>query len=470
MIRRALPLALALVLPACVAGPPPEIDTTPPVLPDAFAFAPDSATSSALSALLPTGDPAFQDIATLALSSAPTLDQAAARIEIARAGARRSGAERFPTIGADASITATRTGPNQFGASFPPGIAIDTERVRYGANVTASWDPDLFGRLRNREAAALARVDASTFEAAGIRTALLAEIATSIIDWRTLEARQAALSADLAAADDLARLAGVRERAGIAPGFDRVRAESAAEGSRSRIEALESERARIAGRLATLTGTSAQRVLALLAQPAPLPASPPAPSALPSDLLANRPDVLAAAAALRAADADLAASAAQRFPHVTLSAALGLLAFDFGGLFDSDAVVGSAGPSLLTPLLDFGRIQAEIDGAAAEKRLAFARYREAVFTGLGDAEAGYGLVAASDAELAAVQREAASFERAVHLASTRYRAGLADFLTVLEARRAADSSGDRVAAARGRAQRARVLLWQALGGGGGSEL
>ncbi|MBU2033234.1 MAG: TolC family protein, partial [Alphaproteobacteria bacterium] len=178
----------------------------------------------------------------------------------------------------------------------------------------------------------------------------------------------------------------------------------------------------------------------------------------------NRPDVLAAAAGLAAEDAELAAAAARRFPQVTLSAALGLLSFDLGGLFDEDAVVGSAGGGLLAPLLDFGRIQADIDAAAASKRLAFATYRDAVFTALGEAETGYGLVAAADLELAAAQQERASVERAARLAETRYRSGLADFLTVLEARRSADASGERAAAALGRSLRARVLLWQALGG------
>ena len=118
----------------------------------------------------------------------------------------------------------------------------------------------------------------------------------------------------------------------------------------------------------------------------------------------------------------------------------------------------------LKGLVDFGRIEAQIDGAAADKRIAFQSYRGRVFTALGEAEAAYGLVAAADRELSATQRERASANRATELADVRFRAGLANFLTVLDARRAADASGERVAAASGRAARARVLLWQALGG------
>ncbi|KLE31027.1 multidrug transporter [Aurantiacibacter gangjinensis] len=463
-MRRTWPLLAAAALSACVAGPPPEIATPVPDLPEGFAYAPEASVSAALDSLLPTSDPAFTDLAALALADAPTLAQAAARIDAARAGADRAGAQRLPEIGANANVTASRINTAQFGGALPPGVSIDPNQVQYGANLTFAFDPDLFGRLRAQERAAVARLDAATFDAVAVRNALLAEIASSVIDWRTLEAREAALREDLAAAEALARLAGVRERAGIAPGFDRVRAESAAEASLSRIAALASERARLSGRLVTLTGLSAQRVLALLEQPAPLYAEPAAPASLPSDLLANRPDVLAASAVLAAEDAELAAAAARRFPQFTLSAALGLLAFDLGDLFDDDAVVGSVGGSLLAPLLDFGRIEAEIDGAAAEKRLAFAQYRGAVFTALGDAETAYGLVAAADAELAAAERERAAADRAASIANTRFEAGLSNFLTVLEARRAADASGERVAAAQGRAMRARVLLWRALGG------
>ena len=462
--RFAIACASILALGGCVAGPPTDLATPPAPLPDSFAYAPDGETASELAALLPDRDPAFRHLSERALEGSPTIERALARIAIARATAARAGAERLPILAADAGVTASRINPDQFDTALPPGVSLDTERVGYAANVTASWDLDLFGRLRAREGAARARLDAAGFEAGSVRNALLAEIAASVIDWRTLAARRAALEEDLAAARDLARLAGTRERAGIAPGFDRVRAESAAASSLSRIEALESERARLVGRLVTLTGLSAQDVLTGLALPGPDLATPPAPATLPSALLANRPDVMAAAAALRARDADLAAAAARRFPQFTLSAALGLLAFDPGDLFDTDAIVGSAGAGLLAPLFDFGRIQAEIEGAEAEKQLAFAIYRDAVFTALGDAEAGYGLIAASDRELAAARAEAASLDRAARLAETRYRAGLSDFLTVLEARRAANASGERLALAAGRAARARTLLWQALGG------
>lgn len=387
MIRRTLLCAVgALALTGCVAGPPPEVATPAPVLPEAYFYAPDATTEVALSALLPVNDPAFDTLAAQALAGSPTLGEAAARIGQARAGADRAGAERLPLIGANGSVTVQRTNPSQFDGNLPQGIAFDTEWVSYAANLTARWDPDIFGRLRAQERAALARVDAATASARGVRNALLAEIAASVIDWRTLSGREEAIRSDLTAAEELARLAGVRERAGIAPGFDRVRAESAASASRSRLAALAGERSRLVGRLVTLTAQSAQQVRAVLVQAAPPPGISAVPASLPSGLLINRPDVLAAASALAAENAELAATARRRFPTFDLSAVIGLLTFNFADLFDEDSLVGSLAGSVAGPLLDFGRIEAEIDAAAAEKQVAFEAYRGAVYTALGDAE------------------------------------------------------------------------------------
>ena len=463
-LRSGLTLLPALALGACVAGPAPEIATPVPTMPAGFLYAPEAAEEVALAALLPENDPAFAALSEQALSDAPSLAEALARVEAARAGASRAGAERLPNVGADASVEFRRSNPAQFGGNLPAAIPFDTEQVGYATNLTARWDPDLFGVLKANERAALARLDAANASAQAVRIALVAEIAASVIDWRTLGARQKALEEDLSVAERLVELTSERVNAGLMPGFNRVRIEANASQSRTRLAALQSERAQVIGRLVTLTGQSAQSITETLGQSSDAVGLPSPPAALPSTLLANRPDVQVASAELWAADADLAATARQRFPRLTLSAALGLLAFDFSELFDGDSVVGSAGGSLMAPLLDFGRIQAEIDGAAANKRAAFAAYRGAVFTALGDAETAYGLVAASDLEVRAAREENAKLQRVADLAETRFEAGLEDSLTFFEARRNADTSGERAASAQGRAQRARVRLWQALGG------
>ncbi|NNC47646.1 MAG: efflux transporter outer membrane subunit [Sphingomonas sp.] len=456
-------LALALALAACAAGPgdlPTASDVT---LPEAFAFADDAAAEAAVADLLPD-DPAFHLLARSSLARSPTLGAALARIDIARAGAARAGAQRRPSIGYGAGVSATRTNPDQFGADLPAGVDFDTERAAYSADLTARWDPDLFGALRASERAATARLDAASADAAAVRLALIAEIGGAVIDWRTLDAREAALEEDLESANAIARLAGVREDAGIAPGADRYRAEAQAAASRSRIAALTSERARIIGRLVALTALPVDEIRAALAVDTAHSGLPVAPAALPSTLLHARPDIVAASYRLAAADADVAAAAAQRFPRLDLSAGIGLLAFALGDLFEADSIIGNVAAGIAGPLLDFGRIEAQIDAAEGQTLLAFEQYRGAVFAALGETESAYALIAATDAQAAAAADEAAMASRAARLAETRYRAGLENFLSALEARRVADASGDRAAAARGRAQRARILLWQSLGG------
>ncbi|MEE4540305.1 MAG: efflux transporter outer membrane subunit [Erythrobacter sp.] len=456
-------LGLAASLGACAGGPVPEIATPTPDLPPAFFYAPDGSEEAALAALLPSGDPAFTNLVEAAIAQSPSLAEALARIEAARAQAARASAERLPSVSADGSIVRNRINPAQFGEAGEQGF-IPEVQTSYGANLNARWDPDIFGELRARERAALARIDAASASAAAVRIALITEIAASVIDFRVLEARTAALQEDVSAAGELARLATVREEAGIAPGFDRVRAEATASASRSRLAGLDSERVRIIGRLVTLTTQDAASVSAALRQNVSARPLDPAPAALPSQLLVNRPDVIAAAATLAATDQDLAATARSRFPRLSLSAVLGLLAFQPENFFNSDSFVSTLAASVAGPLFDFGRIEAEIDSAAADKRIAFQAYRAAVFEALGDAEAAYGLIAAADNEASLAAEERDRLQRAAALANDRFRAGLANFLEVLEARRAADASGERAAAARGRARRARVLLWQALGG------
>ncbi|MBL9066879.1 MAG: efflux transporter outer membrane subunit [Sphingopyxis sp.] len=454
----------AALLAGCAAGPPPTVETPPPPLPATFSGAPDAARAGSLAALLPSDDPVFLALQAAAIAEAPSLGEAAARIERARAAARRARAERAPQLDASASIETSRSNPGSFGASLPPGISIDPDQTAYGATLSARWDPDIFGRLRSEQRAASLRLDAATADADAVRIALIADIASLVVDWRSLDARAASLQREMTSAERLIALATARSTAGLAPGADRVRAESVASASRSRLAGLDTERGSIIGRLVTLTGRDAAWVEAQLDAPHGEQALPSAPAALPSDLLVRRPDIVAAAARLAAADADLAATAARRFPRLTLSGTLGLLAFSPGQLFDDDSIIGSLAAAIAGPLLDFGRISAEIDGAAADKKLAFQQYRATVFTALGDAESAYRLIAAADARAAAAAQEAALLARSDALTASRFRAGLADLSAVLETRRQADGAAERAAVAVGAARRARLLLWLALGG------
>jgi outer membrane protein, multidrug efflux system len=468
MTRRLVWAASALLLAGCasIGEMPPRADIT---IPDNFTFAATSGADLDLAAdsLLPADTAAFMALMKRA-SGAPDLAIAVARIDAARAVAQRAKAERRPSVDVSASAQEKRSNPNQFGSGAAGGV--DASQFSIGSSITASWELDLFGRLKAGQKAAMKRLDAAGFDAASVRIALAAEIAAAVVDWQSLTAQQAQIAANVAAAESRAGLIKSRVRAGLNPGLDAMRADAVVEGLRAQLAPLKGEEAQVAARLVTLTGASADAVLADLTLSPEQWSGGDAPTTAPSAIVATRPDVQAAAARLAASDADLAATAAQRFPRFTLSSALGLLAFSMGGLFDSDAITGQLGGSIAGPLLDFGRIQSEIDGSKAQTRIAFEELRRATFTALGEAEGGFGQLAAADREATLLAAQAAREADVARVSASRYRAGLESLIAVLDADRTAYAARQQAIAAKGRAQRARITLWQNLGGPGAAEL
>lgn len=460
-MKPVLPLAvLALALTGCA-----SVDRAPPAtavtLPPAFILGEgERAAAADLAALLPQGDAAFAELNRRALESAPTLGAALARIDAARAGLRGAGASLAPSIDAAGSVSRNEGNAAQFGGAPIP----DTGQTRYSLGLSASWDVDLFGRLPASRDAAAARLDAASADADAVRLSLSSDIAVAVIDWRTLAAREAVARQDAASAAELVDLTGVRARAGLVPGFDLVRAQSLAADAAARIEPFAAQRAEVIGRLVRLTALAPAEIVTLLDGSPGAPATARSLSVVPSALLRSRPDVVAAERRLAAADAEIAAAAADRFPRLSISGTLGLFSLGFSSLFEEEALIGSLGAGLAGPLLDFGRVGARIDARQADARAAFETYRGTVFQALGETEAAMGSIAALDARAATLERQATIDADAAGLARQRYRLGLDPLLTVLDAERTLNASRSNALAARGDAARARVALYRAVGG------
>jgi outer membrane protein, multidrug efflux system len=435
-------------------------------LPDTYVFAPstDAAALASADALIPHKDTAFRALMDFA-KNAPDLAIAVARIDAARAVAERAKAERRPAIDGAANTGLTRSSPDQFG-NLPPGAAIDSTRFSIGGDISARWDLDVFGRLRASQRAASARLDAAKFDAQAVRIAITSEVAAAVIDWQNVQAQKAVLNSNIDAAQERARLIQTRVKAGLNPGLDTMRADAVVEGLRAQLPLLNGDEAQIVGRMVALTAMPADAVLAALQKSAQQWDGAGPLRSVPSELIAARPDIQAAAARLAASDADLAATAARRFPSFTLSSALGLLAFSLGGLFDSDAITGQLSAGIAGPLLDFGRIEAEIAQSKAQTRIAFEELRKITFTALGEAEGSFGVVAATDREAELLTAQARRETDVARVTASRQRAGLDSMIAVLDADRIAYQAAQQAVAAKGRAQRARLALWQSLGGSG----
>jgi len=459
-------LLLPLVLAGCSAVAPPTRIAVE--LPPAFLLAPAPAPEGEamdVLALLPRDDPAFVRLNALAQADAPTLEAALARIDSVRATLRGARADRLPNITASGSITGLRIGAQQTG-SLPPGISIVRDQILSQAGVQASYDFDLFGGLRASARAANARLDAAGADARAVRLALTGDLASAVVTWRALADQATVARGDLAQAGTLVEITGERVRVGVSSDADRVRAAGLASDARARLAVIEGQRAGVLGQVMTLTGRPAQEVQPILEQPVPEATLKlqPVNGAMPMDLLRNRPDIAAAEARLRAADAEIAAAAAQRFPQLTLSAVVGVAALAFGNLFDTAALTGSVGPAIAGPLLDFGRVGARIDTSKAAAREAFADYRRLTFTALGETEVAYGQARSADDRFAELARQVAFNEDAARLVEIRYRVGLENFVGVVDARRQAFASRQALVVAHADARTARIALFQALGG------
>jgi NodT family efflux transporter outer membrane factor (OMF) lipoprotein len=458
-MRSAVAIVALLLASGCATTP-----RTPPVysiiLPQSFAYQDaEAAASSAVVADLLPKDAAYTALRTAA-AEAPDLAAAVARIVAARALVRGAGAARLPSIDASAGVTGSRGSQ----AVQPQNPFFDRNQSTFQTGIDASWDLDLFGRLRANQRAAAARLNAATADAAGVRLALDTDIATALIDHRDAAAREAIVERDIADARDLLRLTSIRARAGIVPGFDAVRADALLKDAEARRPPLVAARAEAVGRLVALTGKPTLEVQSMMPAAEARPATGTPPAAVPSILLSQRPDVRAAAMRLVAADQDVAAAAAARFPRLSITGALGLLALAAGDLFDGDALTASLGAGIAGPLLDFGRTGAEIDRTEAVSREAFALYRGAVFRALGEAETGLAALDAAKTRSAALAAQERVDADALSLARERYRLGLSDFLTVVDSQRTLNATRQSAQAARSDIARRAAQLYRALGG------
>ena len=416
-----------------------------------------------LASLLPNDDPAFRTLVAAVDEDAPDLQVALARVAAARAALSAAGAARAPNVLAEGGAGYGRGSENTI-TNVPPATVIDTSNANYMLGINAVWDLDLFGRLRASQRAAALRLDAADEDARAVRLTLVADIARAVIDYRTAQAKLQISDDDLGDALALVKLTGTRTRAGIAPGLDLVRAQSLAAAARSQRGPAQAELAAALGRLVTLTARDGASVgtafaSAVESRPAVLPSV-----GLPSILLRQRPDIVAAEYRLGAANAEIAAAAAARFPQISINSALGVAALALGDLFSADSLTASLGGSLAGPLLDFGRVAVQIDARQADAKEAFALYRRAVFTGIGDAETALGTLQANRNRLAALEAQIAIEQDSVKLSDTRYRMGLSDFLGVIDAQRQLNAARQALAEAKGNAQRAEIGVYRSFGG------
>ena len=472
------PILLALLLAGCATAPAyrrPAVDVPPSfreasrdsVVRDSAA---KSATTSGTSPA-PVSDGFWRELGDTTLSR--LVDQAvranfdlqAAEARLRGARAARAGAvfDFAPTVTFGGSYTRQRLSA----ASFPPigaGATFPDQDI-WDGGFDASWELDLFGRVRRNVQAQGAFVSVAREDLRDIRVSLIAELARSYFDLRGAQEQLAVAQRN---ADNQRRTRDLtRERleAGQGTAFDTERAEAQLNLTLAIIPTLEGRVAAAEYQIGVLLGRPPASVAGELDVVAQLPAFPASVSvARPDSLVRARPDVAAAERLIAAQHALVGSAKADYLPRVSLGAGIGFTATRFDSLGDHGTFRYAVGPVISWPALNLGRVKAQVNAAQAREAEAQAQYSQAVLRALQDVETSLSRYRTAQARVGRIQDAASASERAAELARLRFTEGVADFLQVLDAERTLLDAQSQLSQARTDAATAYAALYKALGG------
>lgn len=396
-----------------------------------------------------------------ALAANRDLGISVARLRAAESSARIAAGARRPTAELDAS--ARRQKQIFVGLPVPGGDVLESLSTSYGVSLALEWELDLWGRLAAEARAAQGELVASAADLAAARLSLAGQAVKAWLAWQ--EARLAGELARRTLASWERSAESVRRRfaEARASALDLRLAEANVADARALVESRAADEASAVRQLELLLGRHPSGAVLGAAELPDLPATPAA--GMPSELLARRPDLIAAQARLAASDARLDAARAALYPRLRLTGSVGRTSDEAGDLLDSDFGIWSIAGALAQPLFEGGRLRAGVDLADARVAEAVASFESSWLKALGEVETQL----ANERTLARLEleqeRASAAAGAAADSAQERYDAGLEPLLTVLDAQRRALDAETRRIGVRGRRLTARVDLHLALGGG-----
>ncbi len=489
MRRASAAAALVSLLAGCTVGPdykePPVTVSTAYVEPRPAATA-DAPTPDLSAWWTLFGDPELDRLVAIALSEGIDIKVAASRIRQARLGVIQARAAGLPTLGASATGQHSDTkdtahlhrGAIQeaiggLGLAPPAGTTLpktidlpETNTDTYSAGFDASWELDIFGATRRSVEAARARVDAAVWSERDAQVTLAAEVANAYLDLRLAQDREGVARAELARQTRELQIEGNTAKVGLVPqgDFSRQRAQLAS--TEASLPPLIAEQHAQAHALAVLLACPPEQLEAEILVPRPWLGTPPTvPPGLPSALLRRRPDIRAAERNLAAATADIGVAVADLYPRFSLTAAAQLMSTAYGGFLTLTGRTLSASGAFQFPILDFGRRRATVDIRREDAAQAYLRYQATVLGAFRDVEDALARVDSERQRNVALRAGLADATRAVQATAARYRVGLIDQTTLLDAQQSILTARDGLAQSDGMLRQDLVALYKALGGG-----
>ena len=411
-------------------------------------------------------DAEFDRLIERAVKANLDIKLAGARVAEARAETGVARAGLLPSVNGSASATRNR---QQVIAALPgtsKSVVVPIEFNNFQGGFDASWELDIFGGIRRGLQAANADASAATEARRAILVTVLGEVGRSYIELRGSQLRLDIAEKNIKTQQDTLHLTESRAKAGLATEFDVSRARAQLETTQSAVPTLQSGIETAIHRLSVLLGEEPGELRAELIAPTPVPVLPPqVPTGLPSDLLERRPDIGQAEAQIVAATARVGEAKAEFFPRLILLGTAGRQASQVHDLTLGMGNYFGAGPAISLPIFTGGRLRSQLRVQDARLQQAVISYRAAILSALGETEDA--LVNYSQAQSRRERLESAvkSNEEAVQLSSETYRAGLTDFLSVLDAQRELYANEDLLAQSRTTQAVNLIALYKALGGG-----
>ncbi|MBI4996215.1 MAG: efflux transporter outer membrane subunit [Rhodocyclales bacterium] len=386
------------------------------------------------------------------------------RIAVARVAEARglygvTRADRLPNVDLTGSGTHAHT-PADLSAT---GSEITSHR--YDVNVSLlSFELDFWGRVASLSEAARRSYLATEEAQRAFRLSLISDVANAWFVLLEMNERTALARETVATREETRKLISRRRDVGIAGDLDYLAADGAWAASQAELANLERQQAAAYNALTLLVGKplaklATDRKLAEQGVVADLAAG------LPSEVLVQRPDVLAAEQRLIAANANIGAARAAFLPRISLTGAFGTASRALSGLFDANSEAWNFQPALRLPLFDFGRAAANSDVAAARKVVAVADYEKTIqqaFREVADLLVARDKLATQLAALEAAEKAQSERRR---IADARYEAGISSYLEVLDAQRESFTAQQSVVATRRALLATAAQLYKALGGG-----
>lgn len=443
----------------------PDYQPPRPELPAAWSGAGEDGSATAGTGALETwwtlfDDPRLDGLIQRAVAANLDLKIAVARIQQARAQYRLATAARVPVVDVSGTYARTRDSENAGGSNA------GTTQDLYQAGFDAGWELDIFGGVRRSVEAAGARLAATAEGRRDVLVSLEAEVARNFLELRGSQQRLRAARENVGIQERTLYLARGRQESGLGNRLEVAQAETQLALTRAQLPPLENSAGTSIYSLSLLLGLPPRALEKELAPAAPLPAQPAwLPETLPSDLLRRRPDIRRAERQLAAATADIGVATAELFPRFSLTGLLGLQSASLGDLISAGSRYWTVGPTVSWPLFDAGRARADIDFNRGRQEEAQAAYEKTVLAALGEVESALLGLSRETETFRSLADAVRSGQRAVELASGRYRAGISDILSLLQSQTALYLSQDQLIQSEQRLAIYQVALFKALGGG-----